>query len=90
MTPEQFVQHLVTQPWALAYISNLLAANNNVSGSTYNYISNAFAWSKTPEGTDFWHTICNTNCYNSDDIFTFDEVITLLPTYFPNHPELFI
>ena len=88
MTPDEFAQHLVTQPWASAYIYNILNFRNKDVSEIGNYISGLFSWAYTREGMSFWSSISSKK-YDAAD-YTYADLLAVLPSYFPNNPEFFI
>lgn len=61
---------ILKQPWLSQFINNCIAVycspNEILSyllgAESFNTVSDAFFWAKTPEGRDFWHEI-------SDEMF---------------------
>ena len=88
MTPDEFAQHLTTQPWASAYIYNILNFHYSDVDRIANYISGIFSWSRTPQGSAFWGSISSQK-YDAAD-YTYADLLSILPSYFPNNPEFFI
>ena len=85
MTPDEFAQHLTTQPWAPAYIYNVLSYRNKHVSEIGNYISGLFSWAYTREGMAFWVSISSEK-YDAAD-HTYGDLLSILPSYFPNNPE---
>ena len=88
MTPDEFAQHLTTQPWASAYIYNVLNFYTGEYDIVGNYLSDIFSWACTREGRAFWGSIYSEK-YDAVDC-TYGDLLSIIQSYFPDNPEFFI